>query len=204
MQDLKLELGQILFANLFLPDLKRRRGGLRFTTYQYVLCGLITAIKCRNLFGNIIWRRSILNSKYCRYISDTLLSATVFSNFATHHVYPCLIVYLIHNYFLSFLPLFPLPLLICLSLLYVPLWHFFFPLFFHLCYIFPSCHVSFIFLLLTNIPSTFRSAPVNPPLLNLLNPCTSSAANPLPPDVARFCGCEERCSDSEMCQSAES
>lgn len=56
---------------------------------------------------------------------------------------------------------------------------------------------------LTNIPSTSCPALVIPPLLNPY-PWFPPAANPFPPDVARFCGCEERCSDSEMCQSAES
>lgn len=54
----------------------------------------------------------------------------------------------------------------------------------------------FVLLCLTNIPPTSCSTPVNP--------CASSAVILLTsPDVARY-GCEERCSDSEMCQSAES
>lgn len=119
--------------------------------------------------------------------------------------------------FSFFSPSFFLPSHICYSHFYyissvvfpvflssLSLWHYFLPLLCHFCFpssSFSSCHVSFISHPLTNVSSTSCSAPV---ILPLLNPRTSSAANPFPPDVARYCGCEERCSDSEMCQSAES
>lgn len=58
------------------------------------------------------------------------------------------------------------------------------PLFFFCLPGFPQRFTSLIF------PPAFRSAPVIPSL---------------PSTVARYCGyCEERCSDSEMCQPAES
>lgn len=137
-------------------------------------------------------------------VSDALLSSTVFST-ATHYFCPCLTVY---TYFLSLSPLLFLYLFVShfsvtshlLFFLVAPLSTLVVPSCFSSSS-FSSCHVSFILLSLTNIPSTSCSAPVIPPVLN---PRTSSAANPFPPDVARYCGCEERCSDSEMCQSAES
>lgn len=168
------------------------------------------------VFANIIWCTS-LNSKYCRCFC--FLSSTVFPLPPITSVLPW------HNFFLF--PSFPLSSLICLS-------HFcyfssaifpvVYPLFPHgtisslccsTCFSSSSLRLyhffSFIFLFPQLCPLLTFPQPLVLPLSSHLSsilppccPCTSPAANPFPPDEARYCGCEERCSDSEMCQSAES
>lgn len=83
----------------------------------------------------------------------------------------------------------------CLSM-----WLSFLPLFFCFCFP-PSFLVTSLFvsplltfpqsLVLPRHPTSSQSLPL-------------LCRQPLPADVARYCGCEERCSDSEMCHSAES
>lgn len=154
-------------------------------------------INISGVFADIIWRRSALNPKDCRCFWCPLIFNCLSNCHPSLLSFYCL--YIISFFcppppsFLSLLP-------ICLTPI-LHLWH----LLFVLMALFPSSVLP--------IPSSFY-----PPLLTSPRPLVpllssdlfSILAPRLPPtppppsDVARYCGCEERCSDSEMCHSAES
>lgn len=170
----------------------------QFKTLGVVSCDQTSAIRIwrHRVFADIIWRRSALNPKDCRCFWCPLIFNCLSNCHPSLLSFDCL-------YIISFFcppPLFPLPFtylshssiyisdICCLSS-----WH-----------CFPS----------SVLPSSFYPPPLltSPrPLVPLLSSDLFSILAPrLPPtppppsDVARYCGCEERCSDSEMCHSAES
>lgn len=124
----------------------------------------------RCVFADIIWRRSALNPKDCRCFWCPLIFNCLSNCHPSLLSFDCL-------YIISFFCPPPLssPFYLFVSLLYLHLWHLLFvlmALFSFLCssfFILPSSP--------TNIPSPSCSAPVIRPLLN---PRTSSAANPSP------------------------
>lgn len=143
-----------------------------------------------------------------------LMASTVFST-ASHHFCPCFSIY--SYFFFSSLPSpnppISLPVIICLlqpcsTSSVGRLWQHSRPLLSHSSLPPRAIFYShFILTSLTNIPMISPSSapsPCHPFILSFaaLSPANRRSFPPL--DVARYCGCEERCSDSEMCHSAES